>query len=168
VAPLAVEACSRAVYFGLDGQTVTGRTMDWSVSDVDTNMWLYPRGLERNSNTATPLTSRSKNGSVATTIYEGAVADGMNEQGLVANMLYLAQSKYTPEVEGDTRPKLPLSAWAQFVLDNYATTAEVVEGLRKEEFRVVPIIAPTGQQRRNITALRSDTSLGRRRSRHHQ
>jgi hypothetical protein len=53
-APVA-DACSRAVYFGEEGQTVTGRTMDWAVSDVDTNMWLYPRGLERNSNTATPL-----------------------------------------------------------------------------------------------------------------
>lgn len=144
-APMLAEACSRAVYFGEEGQTVTGRTMDWAVSDVDTNMWLYPRGLERNSNTATPLTWKSKYGSVATTIYEGAVADGMNEQGLVANMLYLAESKYTPEVEGDTRATLPISAWAQFVLDNYATTAEAVEGLRKEEFRVVPIIAPTGE-----------------------
>ena len=25
--------------------------MDWFVSDMDTNMWLYPRGLERSSNT---------------------------------------------------------------------------------------------------------------------
>jgi penicillin V acylase-like amidase (Ntn superfamily) len=49
-APMA-DACSRAVYFGEEGQTVTGRTMDWFVSDMDTNMWLYPRGLER---TATP------------------------------------------------------------------------------------------------------------------
>ena len=48
------EACSRAVYFGQEGQTVTGRTMDWFVSDMDTNLWLYPRGLERTSGTKTP------------------------------------------------------------------------------------------------------------------
>jgi choloylglycine hydrolase len=143
-APVA-DACSRAVYFGEEGQTITGRTMDWAVSDVDTNMWLYPRGLERNSNTATPLVWTSKYGSVATTIYEGAVADGMNEAGLVANMLYLAESEYQPATEGDTRPTLPISAWAQYVLDNYATTAEAVEGLRKEAFRIVPIVAPTGE-----------------------
>ncbi len=29
-----------------------------------------------------------------TTIYEGAAADGMNERGLVANLLYLPESKY--------------------------------------------------------------------------
>jgi choloylglycine hydrolase len=38
------DACTRAVYFGLEGQTVTGRTMDWFISDMDTNMWLYPAG----------------------------------------------------------------------------------------------------------------------------
>lgn len=38
LAPDISEACSRAVYFGKDGQTVTGRTMDWFVSDMDTNL----------------------------------------------------------------------------------------------------------------------------------
>ena len=37
IAPDLAEACSRAVYFGKEGQTVTGRTMDWFVSDMDTN-----------------------------------------------------------------------------------------------------------------------------------
>lgn len=138
-------ACSRAVYFGKEGQTVTGRTMDWFVSDMDTNMWLYPRGLERNSNTKTPLNWKSKYGSIVVTIYEGAAADGMNEKGLVANLLYLAESKYPLAEAEDKRPTLPISAWAQYVLDSYATTAEAVEGMRKEEFRMVPIIAPTGE-----------------------
>ena len=144
-APMVAEACTRAVYFGLEGQTVTGRTMDWFVSDMDTNLWMYPRGLERNSNTATPLIWKSKYGSVVTTVYEGVSADGMNEKGLVANMLYLAESEYPPEVAGDTRPTLPITAWVQYVLDNYATTAEAVEALRKEDFRMVTVAAPTGE-----------------------
>ncbi len=145
LAPSNCNACSRAVYFGKAGQTVTGRTMDWFVSDMDTNLWLYPRGLERNSNTKTPLKWKSKYGSVVTTIYEGASADGMNEKGLVANLLYLAESKYPEAKADDKRPTLPISAWAQYVLDNYATVAEAVEALRKEEFRMVPILAPTGE-----------------------
>jgi penicillin V acylase-like amidase (Ntn superfamily) len=144
-APLVAEACSRAVYFGKEGQIVTGRTMDWFVSDMDTNLWLYPRGLERNSNTKMPLVWKSKYGSVVTTIYEGAAADGMNERGLVANLLYLAESKYEPARADDKRPTLSNAAWVQYVLDNYATVAEAVEGLRKEEFRLVPIQAPTGE-----------------------
>lgn len=145
LAPFVAQACSRAVYFGEAGQTVTGRTMDWFVSDMDTNLWVYPRGLERHSNTAKPLVWTSRYGSVVTTIYEGVAADGMNEAGLVANMLYLAESEYPPEVAGDLRPTLPISAWAQYVLDNYATTAEAVEALRQEAFRVVTVKAPTGE-----------------------
>jgi penicillin V acylase-like amidase (Ntn superfamily) len=144
--PIASDACSRAVYFGQEGQTVTGRTMDWFVSDMDTNLWLYPRGLERSSNTSSPVNWKSRYGTVVTTIYEGAAADGMNERGLVANMLYLAESKYPAAATGDNRPTLPISAWAQYVLDNYATTAEAVEGMRKEDFRMVAIKAPTGEE----------------------
>ena len=145
IAPDVSHACSRAVYFGKEGQTVTGRTMDWFVSDMDTNMWVYPRGLERTSNTKTPFNWKSKYGSVVVTIYDAATADGMNEKGLVANLLYLAESKYPAAKADDKRPTLPISAWVQYVLDSYATTAEAVEGLRKEEFRTVPITAPTGE-----------------------
>ena len=144
LAPSISEACSRAVYFGQDGQTVTGRTMDWLHRDMDTNLWLYPRGLERSSNTAKPVAWKSKYGSVVATIYEAAAADGMNEKGLVANLLYLTESKYPAASPGDTRPTLAISAWVQYVLDNYATTAEAVEGLRKESFRVVTVATPTG------------------------
>lgn len=140
-----LQACSRAVYFGKDGQTVTGRTMDWFISDMDTNLWAYPRGLQRTGGTATPLVWTSKYGSVVTTIYEGAAADGMNEQGLVANLLYLPESQYPAPSAADTRPTLPNSAWVQYVLDNYATTAEAVADLRKETFRLVAIKAPSGE-----------------------
>lgn len=130
IAPIPAEACSRAAYFGEDGQTVTGRTVDWFVSEMDTNLWLYPRGLERSSDTATPVIWTSRYGSVVTTIYEGAAADGMNEKGLVANLLYLAEAEYAPATPGDARPTLSIAAWVRYVLDNYATTAEAVEGLR--------------------------------------
>ena len=42
-----------------------------------------------------------------TTIYEGAAADGMNERGLVADMLYLADSKDPATAPGDRRSFLP-------------------------------------------------------------
>lgn len=145
LAPSVAQACSRAVYFGLDGQTVTGRTMDWFVSDMDTNLWLFPRGLVRTSPMDNALTWTSRYGSVVTTIYEGAVADGMNEKGLVANLLYLPESVYPEARPDDTRPTLPNSAWVQYLLDNYATTAEAVEGMRREAFRMVAIKAPTGE-----------------------
>jgi len=39
-------ACSRAVYFGQEGQTVTGRSMDW-LEDMQTDLWIFPRGMKR-------------------------------------------------------------------------------------------------------------------------
>lgn len=144
-APYAAEACSRAVYLGPEGQTITGRTMDWFTADIETNMWLFPRGLERNSNTANPLIWTSKYGSVVTTIYESVATDGMNEAGLVANMLYLAEAEFAPEAAGDDRPTLSVAAWVQYLLDNFATVGEAVEAMSREEFRTVTIVAPTGE-----------------------
>lgn len=56
-------ACSRAVYFGKECQTVTGRTMDW-MEDIKPNLSLLPRGLQESSNTRTPFTWKSAYGSV--------------------------------------------------------------------------------------------------------
>jgi len=69
----------------------------------------------------------------------------MNEMGLVAKTLYLAESEYPPEVAGNKRPTPPITAQVQYVLDNYATTAEAVEALRKEDFRMVTVAAPNSE-----------------------
>lgn len=145
LSPTHSPACTRAVYFGKEGQTVTGRTMDWFEADLGSNIWLYPRGLTRNSNTDKPTIWKSRYGSLVTTLYEGATADGMNEAGLVANLLYLPESRYPEASPGDDRPTLANSAWVQYVLDHYATVAEAVADLRKESFRMVAIKAPTGE-----------------------
>jgi len=73
------------------------------------------------------------------------MADGMNEKGLVANMLYLAESKYPPATPSDKRPTLSVAAWGQYVLDSFATVSEAVEGMKKEPFRIVTIVTPTGE-----------------------
>lgn len=70
----------------------------------------------------------------------------MNEAGLVANLLYLVGAEYEPQAPDDARPTLPISAWVQYMLDNYATVAEAVEAMRRQEFRVVTVIAPSGQE----------------------
>lgn len=135
-------ACSRAVYFGLDGQTVTGRTMDWK-EDMQSNLWIFPRGMSRDGGlNKQPFKWVSKYGSVITSVYEGGTADGINEKGLVANLLYLAESEYPQQT--DVRPAIVTSAWTQYVLDNFSTVEEAVAELGKETFRVVPVGAPNG------------------------
>ena len=136
-------ACTRAVYFGKEGQTVTGRTMDW-VEDMQTSLWIFPRGMSRGSDMGkNALKWTSKYGSVIASGYECGSADGMNEKGLVANTLYLAESEYPP---ADNKPTLVTGAWIQYVLDNFATVGEAVTELAQEKFRVVTVDAPNGSK----------------------
>ena len=65
----------------------------------------------------------------------------MNEKGLVASLLYLADADYG---KADGKPMLSISAWPQYVLDNFATVAEAVETLRTEPFRLGAPAMPTG------------------------
>lgn len=66
----------------------------------------------------------------------------MNERGLVANLLFLAESDY--HRPGDTRPVMGFAIWTQYVLDNFATVDEAVEELGKELFRIDDPDLPNG------------------------
>ncbi len=138
------DACTRAVYFGKEKQTVTGRSMDW-VEDMQTNLWAFPRGMKRDGGLGKgSLEWTSKYGSIVASVYEGGSADGMNEKGLVANMLYLAESEYP--TDDDKRPGVCISAWTQYFLDNFSSVEDAVTEARKESFKVVPVVAPNGMK----------------------
>lgn len=137
-------ACSRAVYLGLENLVITGRTMDW-FSDTSSNLWAFPRGIERDGAAGSnSIRWTSKYGSVGTAIWDIAIADGMNEKGLVANMLYLAETEFPTPAANDARQPLSLSLWAQYMLDNFATVAEAVTAMEQAPFYVMPIMSPDG------------------------
>ncbi|MDD9341647.1 linear amide C-N hydrolase [Providencia heimbachae] len=138
------QACTRVVYLGENEQVMTGRTMDWKY-DIGTNLWIFPRGMERDG-IAGPhsLKWKSKYGSVIASGYDISTTDGINEEGLVANLLWLAESEY-PQLN-DKQPALSISLWAQYMLDNYATVAEAVAALEKTPLLVVTDNVP-GQDR---------------------
>lgn len=139
----AISACSRALYFGKEGQIVTGRTMDW-LEDMHTNLWVFPRGMSRDGGAGEKsLKWTSRYGSVIASIYEAGTADGMNEKGLVANLLFLVESDY-PGAATDSRPLMSIAAWTQYVLDNFATVDESVQEMRKEAFCPVSVVSPNG------------------------
>lgn len=136
-------ACTRCMRAFADGTVVVGRSMDW-VEDPGSEMWVFPRGMKRHGNAGpASLEWTSRFGSVGVSFYGIATADGMNEKGLVANILYLAESDYGTSVAG--RPNLSIGGWAQYVLDNYATVAEAVAALEKEPFTIVAPVLPNGE-----------------------
>lgn len=142
--PAVASACTRLVYHGVNGQVITARTMDWR-SDVATNLWIFPRGMARNGEVGpNSLKWTSKYGSVIASGYDISTTDGLNEAGLVANVLWLVESEY-PKFD-QSRPGLTIAAWAQYMLDNFATVQEAVDALAKEPFIIVTDNVP-GEKR---------------------
>jgi penicillin V acylase-like amidase (Ntn superfamily) len=138
-------ACTRFVYLGPDDTILTARSMDW-YREMGTNLWAFPRGVERNGAAGeNSIEWTSKYGSVIASAYDAGTADGMNEQGLVANVLYLAESEYGTPKANDPRKPLSMSLWAQYFLDNYATVAEAVKAMRQEPFYIVTTMTPDGE-----------------------
>jgi penicillin V acylase-like amidase (Ntn superfamily) len=133
-------ACTRAVYQGPENTVITARSMDWK-DEIPANLWLFPRGMQRNG-VAGPnsITWTSRYGSIVASAFDIASSDGMNEKGLVANLLWLAESRY-PEYDG-SKKGLSVAAWVQYVLDHFATVEEAVAALRAEPFVVVSTNIP--------------------------
>jgi penicillin V acylase-like amidase (Ntn superfamily) len=145
IALLATQAatpCTRALYVGADGTVITGRSMDWK-EDMHTDLWVFPRGIQRDG-TGGPTSPKwtSKYGSVIAAGYNIGSADGMNEKGLVANILFLDESDYG--VPDPARPRMSISLWGQYVLDNFATVDEAVAVLQSEPFQIVTQKLPNG------------------------
>jgi penicillin V acylase-like amidase (Ntn superfamily) len=103
------------------GAVLVGRTMDWQ-HDMRTNIWALPAGIKRDGLVAGGLAWTAQFGSVVATAYHIEASDGLNDAGLGAHLLWLAESDY---VERDPpRPSLAPSIWMQYFLDNFATVAD--------------------------------------------
>ncbi len=137
-------ACTRALYVGKDNLVITGRTMDWS-EPMHSDIWVFPRGMKRNGEAGSKSPQwTSKYGSVVVSVYDAASADGINEKGLVMNMLYLAESGYGKPDSG--HPPLAISVWGQYALDNFATVAEAVEAMQAKPFYLLVPKLPNGAE----------------------
>lgn len=138
----AVEACTRIVYEGKDKFIITARSMDWK-EDSQSNLWIFPRGMKRGGEVGeNSVKWTSKYGSVITSAYDICSTDGMNEKGLVANLLWLAESSY-PDRDPN-KAGLSISAWVQYMLDNFATVDEAVKFMQQGTLEVVSDMMPDG------------------------
>lgn len=135
-------ACTRVVYKGPENTVITARSMDWK-SEIDANLWVFPKGMQRNGSVGPQsLEWTSKYGSIIASAWDIATADGINEKGLVANILWLVESEYPKFNPNGTKKGVSISLWAQYVLDNYATVAEAVDNLKNEPFVLVSDYIP--------------------------
>ncbi len=136
--------CTRLLYETAKRAFITARSMDW-YEDLGSDLWAFPKGMERDGGLGEgSIEWTSKYGSITLSGYDVGTADGMNDAGLVANLLYLAEADYATRT-GDGKPKLSVGAWAQYALDNYATVAEAVIGLSDEPFVMIAPALPNGK-----------------------
>ena len=146
------DACTRILYELGTKDAIVGRTMDWMV-DPNTDLWAFPKGMERDGGVgARSIKWTSKYGSVISSFYNVATVDGINDAGLVANTLYLAEADYG-DAKSSTKPEISVGAWTQYALDNFATVAEAVDALSKEPFVIVAPDLPGGAKATGHLAL---------------
>ncbi|GKV78076.1 choloylglycine hydrolase [Pectobacterium carotovorum subsp. carotovorum] len=158
-------ACTRFVYKDVQNPDypITARSMDWA-EDTETNLWIFPRELKRSGAAGEhSLEWTSKYGSVIASAFDSnpnmaSTTDGVNEKGLAANVLWLAESKYPKTAPTAQKPGLSVAAWAQYVLDNFATVDEAVKALKEEKFILVTKDLPHQDRKATLHLSLSDSS----------
>jgi choloylglycine hydrolase len=129
-------ACTRVLWNDSGLGVVVGRTMDWPES-TEPLLTVFPRGTKHDGGKLGPaqliednaLTWSAKYGSIVTTVYGLGAADGVNERGLAAHMLFLNAADFGPRDPG--KPSLHAGLWAQYVLDEAETVNEALALLEK-------------------------------------
>ena len=115
-------SCS-TFYMGRSDKPVFGKNYDWSV-DVGL-LVVNKRGVSKVAMTNGPsATWISKYGSVTFNQYGRELpSGGMNEAGLVVELMWLDDSEYP---SADSRPGVGKMQWIQYQLDNSATVGDVI------------------------------------------
>lgn len=134
--------CTRILWNTNGHAVLAGRTMDWPES-TEPVLTVFPRGLERNGGALggttvvgdNPLLWTSGFGSLVTTVYGAGTADGINEAGLAAHMLYLDSTDLGPR--DPSRPGLQIALWIQYLLDCARTVQEALDLL--DTCQLVPV-----------------------------
>lgn len=110
--------------------------------DLLTNLWKYPRGIERTDGANGLLRWTATYGSVVATAFDLIATDGMNEKGFAGHVLWLAESDYGKP--NDSATQLSQAVWLQYYLDNFATVAEAVAWTEESQVEIAQLFDPTG------------------------
>jgi choloylglycine hydrolase len=125
------DACTRILWNDNKLGVLTARSMDWPES-TEPVLTVLPRGMKRDGGRLgteqlikdNPLVWTSKYGSMVTSIYGLASADGFNEKGLAAHMLFFKVSDFG--ARDVSKKAIHGGFWAQYLLDNAATVNEAL------------------------------------------
>lgn len=126
-----INACT-GFSFTISGKIYVAKNYDWLVNHGHGYALLSPRNILRiafnpNLKENTPFNWHSKYGSITFSQFgKGFPASGINEKRLVVEILELENAQYPG---ADPNRGVNEAQWAQYQLDNYATTFEVIKNL---------------------------------------
>ncbi|EGJ73766.1 putative Choloylglycine hydrolase [Streptomyces sp. Tu6071] len=112
--------------------------------------------MERVDGLGGTLTWKSSHGSLVAAAHDLATVDGLNEEGLAAHQLFLAESDYGQRDEG--RVALSVAVWMQYVLDNFTTVAESVNWMVSSQLQIVTQSDPSSGKAVNLHLALEDRS----------
>ena len=140
-----VHSCTGISILAKDGTRLQARTIEWSGGNLNSQLIIMPRG---HGNEA--LTPDGQNGLVwfnkygavgASTVQANFVAEGINEKGLSAGIFYFSHyGSLTPYSKKHAKKSVSDGELVRYILTNFATVEEALEGLKKIE--IIPIGKP--------------------------
>lgn len=133
--------CTRVVWSDANGAVIVGRNMDFH-KDLLTDLWVQPRGINREDGVNGKLKWTSTFGSLVATAYDMITVDGINEAGLAGHILWLTESDYG--IPDSTRVQLSQAVWLQYFLDNFSSVQDAVDWISHSDVQVVQMIDPSG------------------------
>ncbi len=138
-------ACTGIAITATDGTKILARTIEWKGGNLNSKLIIMPRGMENIA-----LTPEGQNGMKwvnkygavgASTVEPTFVAEGVNEKGLNAGIFYFAGvGSLTPFEKKYRKQSVSDGELVRFILTNYATVDEVMQGLKK--VAIIPIAQP--------------------------
>ena len=131
-----VEACTSFIMKAKDGSLVYGRSMEWGIFDLQSNLVMVPRNLEFSSDLGggkKGISWKNKYGFVAmNALNKPYYLDGMNETGLTIGGLYLPGfAEYQTLKEGEESISLSNLDMIGYMLGQFMTVDEIKDALPK-------------------------------------
>lgn len=148
-------SCTRIFRVDKQNTVMAARSMDW-LQEMDTDLVIYPRGIERDGKASIhSLSWISRYGSVVA-VSRGVTTDGINEKGLAAHLLVLPESNYG--VRDAHLPALSVLLWAQYYLDNFQTVEEALQAMDSNLVQLEPFFEPQIKKWLNMHLALEDAS----------
>ena len=135
--------CTRVVYSGKNGMVVTGPVYGLENRNAQQSLHFPKVWKEWRNGSQLPEMDVQvwQRGDLA---FEIASTDGMNEKDCLPNLLWLPETEYP--VRDQSKPGLAITAWVQYMLDNFATVDEAVAFIDENTFQVVSDLMPDGSR----------------------